>query len=154
MVPLFTRIKRDEVLDQFVRGQIYGYIRANPGDIYSSIRDNLGLKNGVTTYHLDVLAREEYVYSEIDGTHRRFYPTGWEEEKRPYLSKLQQSIVDFLTSRGVASQSEVAERLEVSRQLAAYHLGALERLGTVDSRYWGRFKQYYIQEKDVISIID
>ena len=107
----------------------------------------------MTTYHLDVLAREEYVYSEIDGTHRRFYPTGWEEEKRPYLSKLQQSIVDFLTSRGVASQSEVAERLEVSRQLAAYHLGALERLGTVDSRYWGRFKQYYIQEKDVNDMI-
>ena len=42
------------------------------------------------------------------------------------------------------SQKEIAKNLEVSRQLAAYHLGELERRGELESRFWGRFKRYYL----------
>ena len=73
------------MLDQFVRGQIYGYVRANPGDYYSSIRDSLELSNGVVTYHLDILETEGFVRAEIEGTHKRFFPAGLKVDPGPLL---------------------------------------------------------------------
>jgi predicted ArsR family transcriptional regulator len=50
----------------------------------------------------------------------------------------------LLTDRSGLSQKEIAENLEVSRQLAGYHLGELERRGELESRFWGRFRRYYL----------
>ncbi len=61
------------MLDQFVRGQIYGYVRANPGDCYSSIRDSLELSNGVVTYHLGELERRGELESRLWGRFKRYY---------------------------------------------------------------------------------
>ncbi len=36
LVPLYTKLKKEEILDDFTRGKIYGYIVANPGDNYNS----------------------------------------------------------------------------------------------------------------------
>lgn len=130
------------MLDQFVRGQLYGYIRANPGDCYSSIRDNLELSNGVTTYHLDVLEQEGLICSETEGAHRRFYPVGVKVERSPLLHRLQKRILALLTDHAPLSQRDIAEHLGVSRQLAAYHLHRLESLGHLESRLWGRFRRY------------
>ena len=143
-LPLYGRLRKDEVLDQFVRGQIYGYVRANPGDCYSSIRDSLELSNGVVTYHLDILETEGFVRAEIEGTHKRFFPAGVKVDPGPLLHRLQQQILALLTDRSGLSQKEIAENLEVSRQLAGYHLGELERRGELESRFWGRFRRYYL----------
>ncbi|MCK4971335.1 MAG: hypothetical protein KAS77_12425, partial [Thermoplasmata archaeon] len=52
LMPLFTRLKKKEVLNQFTRGEIYGFIKANPGVHLTAIKENLGLANGVLAYHL------------------------------------------------------------------------------------------------------
>ncbi|HEV8594104.1 MAG TPA: PKD domain-containing protein, partial [Thermoplasmata archaeon] len=74
LLPLYTRIKDDEVLDQFTRGQIYGYIRVHPGDTYTDIKRNLQLNNGTLTYHLDVLERQQLIRSAVRGARKMFYP--------------------------------------------------------------------------------
>jgi len=73
-LPLYTRLKDDEVLDQFTRGQIFGYIRVHPGDTYTDIKRNLGLNNGTLTYHLDVLGKQGYVRAVVRGARKMFFP--------------------------------------------------------------------------------
>ena len=36
--PLFSRLKKEHVLDNFTRGEIFGWVRANPGAHYSAIQ--------------------------------------------------------------------------------------------------------------------
>lgn len=45
-IPLYTRIEKDDALDNFVRGEIYGLIKADPGICYNDIMKTLGIKNG------------------------------------------------------------------------------------------------------------
>jgi DNA-binding transcriptional ArsR family regulator len=73
-VPLYSRIKKDRVLDNFTRGMIYGFIMSNPGVHYNFIKQKLGLNNGSIVYHLTVLERQELIKSERVGLYKRFYP--------------------------------------------------------------------------------
>ena len=77
LLPLYSKIRREEVLDQYTRGKIHGYIIANPGEHYNSLKAQLRLKNGTLAYHLRVLEREGYVKSVRDGPFKRFYPQSW-----------------------------------------------------------------------------
>src|SRR6266702_4746015 len=58
LFPLYTRLKKEEVLDHFVRGQVFGVIKAEPGTNFTEIRDDLGLSNGTLAYHLRTLEVE------------------------------------------------------------------------------------------------
>jgi len=62
-LPLYVRLKKKDVLSHFTRGQIFGYIQANPGAHYNAIIQDLGLRNGVGAYHLKVLEREGFIKS-------------------------------------------------------------------------------------------
>jgi predicted transcriptional regulator len=57
ILPLYVKLSKKDVLDHFIRGQIYGYLVVHPGDNYTTIKQNLDLTNGTLTYHLDVLER-------------------------------------------------------------------------------------------------
>ena len=37
-IPLYTKLRNKNILDLYVRGQIYGYLMANPGEHYNSIK--------------------------------------------------------------------------------------------------------------------
>src|SRR3989337_3529033 len=76
-VPLYSKIKRERVLDHFVRGQIFGYIQANPGEHYNAIKDALGLTNGSLAHHLRTPEREQFLKSKRYGLYRRFYPMNY-----------------------------------------------------------------------------
>ena len=75
LTPLLSRLKgtREDLL---TRGRIMGYLEANAGIHFSALRDALGLANGVTAYHLQVLEAREDVYSWRDGKLRRYAPSG------------------------------------------------------------------------------
>ncbi|NIP33510.1 MAG: hypothetical protein GWN18_01105, partial [Thermoplasmata archaeon] len=57
LVPLYTKIKREKVMDHFVRGRIYEFVCQNPGVNYSAIKEQFKLTNGTVTYHLSMLER-------------------------------------------------------------------------------------------------
>jgi len=125
-LPLYTRLRDEEVLDQFTRGQIYGYIRVHPGDTYTDIKRNLSLNNGTLTYHLDVLERERLVRAVNRGSRKMFYTM----EVRPAedgggLHEIQQRILRVLGEAPGAAVPDLAAVLGISRQLALYHLRLL-----------------------------
>jgi predicted transcriptional regulator len=132
-LPLYTKISKKEVLDHFVRGQIFGYIKVNPGDNYTTIKKNLDLNNGTLTYHLNVLEKEGFIKSWTNGSHKYFYPMG---VKIPGNGVKNPSIHDAILksikdSPGI-SVSDIAAVNGISKQLANYHIRKMAAEGTIE----------------------
>ncbi len=72
-IPLYTRVSREDIVEQATRGRIIEYIEQNPGKHFGAIRDALSLSNGNAIYHLRVLEREGLVKSRTNGMYKRFY---------------------------------------------------------------------------------
>ena len=122
----YTKLRRDEVLDNFARGEIYGFIRLNPGESYSDIKRSLGLAAGELTYHLAVLQRTGLVRSVADRARKLFYPTDVPvPQNGGDLRALQIRIVGILKEDPGIAVSDLAGLLGVSRHVALYHLRKL-----------------------------
>jgi DNA-binding transcriptional ArsR family regulator len=150
LVPLYTKLHRDEVLDHFTRGQIYGYIKANPGENYNTIKESLELTNGTLSHHLKILETEDYIYSKRDGFYTRFYPKGLKLSilDASQLNKLQKIIFSKVQETPGISQHEIVSTLGASQQVISYNLTKLVRdeILTIDKR--GREKIYFINKNN------
>jgi len=145
-VPLYSRLKKDEMLDHFVRGQIYGYIMSHPGEHYNHIKSKLDVTNGTLSHHLRALEFQGYIKSQRDGTYKRFYPTDMKipRTKGIKLSDLQLGIIDAVRQSPGLSQKEIARREGLSQQTVSYNLSVLERMGLLGSSREGVRKKYFI----------
>jgi predicted transcriptional regulator len=146
VMPLYSRLKKDELLDHFVRGQIYGFIMSHPGEHYNHIKSKLEVTNGTLSHHLRALEFQGYIKSQRDGTYKRFYPTDMKvpRTKGIQLSDLQLGIVDAIRQSPGISQKDIALREGISQQSVSYNLSLLERMGILDSARDGARKKYFI----------
>jgi DNA-binding transcriptional ArsR family regulator len=126
-IPLYSKIKREQVLDHFVRGQIYGYVLANPGEHYNAIKVALSLTNGSLAHHLKTLEREQFLKSKRFGLYRRFYPMHMKIPEDGFFTpnEIQKTIVDLIRSTPAITQKEIAERLGLTPPTVNYHVGIL-----------------------------
>jgi predicted transcriptional regulator/uncharacterized membrane protein len=134
-IPLYTKIKKDRVLDHYLRGKIHGYIIANPGEHYNAIKEQLNVTNGALSYHLRVLEREGYVRSRMDGIFKRFYPADMKlPTTQRNISSFQEVILTIVKNNQGLSQKDIAKRIGASSQVINYHIKILEEsdLITVD----------------------
>jgi predicted transcriptional regulator len=114
LLPLYTRLNRDEVLDNELRGMIRGCIYADPGIHYMAIVRRLKLKNGTAAYHLMTLEREGFIRSRNDGRLKRFYPAEMKPaEVPPRLGRLERIIFEAVREQEGMSQREIARGLDV-----------------------------------------
>ena len=148
LIPLYSRVKKEEVLDHFVRGQIYGYIMSHPGQHYNAIKQELKVTNGTLSHHLKTLEKQGFVKSHRDGTYKRFYPMGTtlSKNKGIRLSDLQISILDNLRQTPGMTQSEVAKTIGMSQQSISYNISILCRNDIIRYERNGVRKHYYINE--------
>ena len=138
-MPLYVRLKRKDVLSHFTRGQIFGYIQANPGEHYNAIIQHLGLQNGVGAYHLKVLEREGFIKSLKDGIYKRFYPMGVRiSEKKLHLSRVQRDILGEIQKHPGITQKQISKLLDESKQVVNYHVKILEAAGLIRLERKGR----------------
>jgi len=140
-IPLYTRIQKEDVLDQFVRGQIFGYIKTNPGVHYNQIRRGMGVKNGTLSYHLSVLEKTELIKSRREGLkYRAFYPTGMKfpKNERFRLTELQIEILNLIKKRHGINQKEIAEELGKKPQTINYNIKILKQAELIDLVKKGR----------------
>ena len=126
-VPLYSRIKKDEVLDNFTRGAIFGFIVANPGAHYNLIKQELMLNNGAIIYHLDILERKGYISSEKAGIFKKYYPKGFKKEGGilETLTDLQRRIFHEIEASPGVSQKEIANRMNITARALNYHIKTL-----------------------------
>jgi len=148
-IPLYTRIQKEDVLDQFVRGEIYGYIKTNPGVHYNQIIRELDVKNGTLSYHLHMLEKTGMVKSRKEGLrYRVFYPTGvkFPKEERYRLTELQMNIIKMIKENEGISQKEIARSLNLKHQTVSYNVKVLQQAGFIRLRKKGRITSCYIIE--------
>jgi predicted transcriptional regulator len=141
LVPLYTRLKPDQVKDQFTRGQILGYVKANPGETYSSIRKALRLSNGQFVYHARILESQDLIKSVKDGANRRFYPAGMRiprEVKDVKLNQVQRIIYTIILEYPGISQSRISKMVSLAPSTVNYHVNIMTKVGVIERRRSGR----------------
>ncbi len=147
IAPLYVRLKKDEVLDNYIRGKIHGYIIANPGDHYNSIRDALELSNGIVAHHLHTLEREGLIQSMRDGMYRRFFPANAKlppEDEGHY--NIQKRIVQIIRDNPGISQKEISQKVGVSGPTVNYHVSVLATARMIRVEKAGRRTRCYVLE--------
>jgi predicted transcriptional regulator len=126
-LPLYSKMRPEEVLDSFIRGKILGYIRANPGCHYNLIKQDLKLHNGTLIHHLDTLERNGYVKSVRDGLLRRFFPGDQKiPQGRFYMNPMQKSMSKFIREHPGVSQAELTRGLYLEPHVVRYHIRILK----------------------------
>jgi predicted transcriptional regulator len=147
-LPLYTRIKKENMLDHPTRDRIYGYLIGNPGAYFGLIKEDLNMGNGQLGYHLKQLMNAKMIYSREDGVKKRFYPAEIPKPKggSPYFSDLQETIHGIIKNNSGIGQKKIASVIGISRQVAGYHLRKMERKGVIRRILIGRENKYYTIE--------
>ncbi len=150
-LPLFTRLKRKQVLDNNNRYSIHGLIIDRPGVHFAGIIEALGLPMGVVTYHLEVLERENYVQTVRDGRLKRFYSTDTRIPKssRMVPEEMRRVLVELIAGRPGISQKEVIREIGVDRETVGYHLRELVTEGRISHSKRGRYTVYWVAAKRI-----
>lgn len=145
--PLYVRLKKEEVLDHFVRGQIYGFIQSNPGTHYSRIRDTLQVANGTLSHHLQTLEVQGFVTSRREGIYRLFYPEDVNVKPKTEgirLSDLQVNLLNHLKRDENIVQGQLATEMDVTQQCISYNLRLMCKEGLLEREKWGRRVVYHV----------
>jgi DNA-binding MarR family transcriptional regulator len=151
LIPMYTRISKEDVLDQFVRGQIFGFIKTNPGVHYNQIRREIDVKNGTLSYHLRVLEKTELIKSRREGIrYRAFYPTGMKfpQNERFRLTELQIKILNNIKNNPGITQREIARQLHKKPQTVNYNIKVLEHATLIKVHHNGRKTGLYAIDSD------
>ena len=144
LVPLYTKIKREKVMDHFIRGRIYEFICSNPGVNYSSIKEQFKLTNGTVTYHLSMLERQEFIRAKQDGIYKRYFANnGGPAVSDVQPMSLQLSIAKVVRESPGMTQKEIAMQLGSSKQLVSYHIRNMKKDGLLDTHRDGRSVRIY-----------
>lgn len=119
LLPLYTRLVRDRLLDNSVRARLYDRIRTEPGVHLAELEEYLGVGKGATKHHVDQLARHKFVFLLEEGGKARCYAAGHipvEAARRHALlrSGSHQRVYDLLRAEPELSLRAAAERLGMS----------------------------------------
>jgi len=76
LVPLFTRLRRDGLLENATRARLYERIRAEPGIHLAELVDFTGIGEGATRHHVDQLVKHRFVTRLDEEGFVRFYAAG------------------------------------------------------------------------------
>jgi len=147
-LPLYTRFRKEELLDNMTRGTIRGFIYADPGIHLNELLRRLQLSTGTVTHHLMMLEREGYIRSVTDGRLKRFYPAEMRlVDIPPRLEAVQKVILDTLQHNDGLSQREIARALDISYSAVNRHVRKLADAGLLRLERKGTTVRCYIIEK-------
>jgi predicted transcriptional regulator len=154
--PMYTRIHKEDVLDQFVRGKIYGFIKGNPGVHYNQIMKDLDMKNGTLSYHMYMLEKTGMIKSRKEGLrYRAFYPTDMKfpQNERYRLTNIQLDILNLISKNSGISQKEISKKLNEKHQTISYNVKVLRQAGLINLNKKGRKTSCYKTEDIDVNII-
>ncbi|MGA1820675.1 MAG: helix-turn-helix domain-containing protein [Thermoplasmatota archaeon] len=136
-IGIYSKIKKDRLMDHETRQRIVDFLRENPGAYYSQMRKELDLAHGVLTHHLNILEQQELLFSKQDRSYRRFYLDGM-HRKGPIVVGKQKEVLEMVRRYPGSSQSEIGRRLDMGRMIVSYHINQLEELGLIFKIKHGR----------------
>ena len=145
-VPLWARLRREDILDNEKRVLVRGYLAANPGANFAAIRSDLGMGVGTLAYHLWVLETEGIIKSWRDGRLRRYAPSEHRMAARqPRLTDIELFLLQSIRRSPEITQQELAEEVGVSQPAISYHMTRMEELGIVRVERRGLRRRYSVR---------
>lgn len=144
-IPLYMKLRKSKVLDNYDRGRVFQYIEMNPGEHYNQIKRDLSLPNGSLVHHLNVLEKADKIKSRRDGRFRRFYTKGTQvpQTNGGELTEIQKRITDTVKDLPGITQKEMASLLGVHQSSVSYQMSRLEERGLIRTEKKGRKVHYY-----------
>lgn len=143
-LPLYSRLRRSQLLENGVRERIYRAVESQPGLSIIQVCRSATVGWGTAVYHLQRLERDQMIASRRDGQYRRFFLNGHAPEpgaeapaERALRHPLALRIAQFLLANPGSAQKEVCAALGISPPLASKWLGRLLEAGLATSqREW------------------
>ena len=130
IIPLYTKIEKDEILDQPNRKKIYSHLYKNPGINLTKLHHEIGLSIGTLIHHLNVLEKNNFIRSEKKMGLKVFYPKDSDSQrgkagKEILLSPSQTQIYEYLKENGIASRMDMEDALKINPNTIQHHLRRL-----------------------------
>lgn len=144
---LYSRIPRDEVLDDETRQMLLELVHKDPGRHLRDLAREVG-SYGRTVHHLRRLEDEDFLRSQHEGRYLRFYPLDVDPDDREPKSMREHVFATIETTPGIYA-AEIARRIDTSRQLVSYHVGKLLEIGRIESKPGERVHRLYPAGRDV-----
>ncbi len=143
--PLFSRLSKEEVLDNKTRLAIHGTIVENPGIHYSEIIREFDLSNGAAAYHLNVLVRENFIHSVNDGHLKRFYAKHTKVPRDHQMTpvEVRSEIMTIVSTHPGISQKDIVDELGRDRATVGYHLREMVDDGRLEASRKGQYTIYH-----------
>lgn len=151
LVPGYSKLAKDSILDNRVREQLLDTIKSNPGIHASDLARRVDAGWGTVVYHLSILEKNKMVSSLVDGRHKRFFPVGLVDfGKRGQLAVLmnptsKQLFALIQETPGIIT-GELSKHIGVTLPSTMWHLRRLEDAGLVGRAKRGRKVHYYANE--------
>ena len=146
LLPLYSRLRNEDVLDNYRRGMIHGLLLAHPGISFTDMKGALKISNGSLVYHLNILQQKGLVCCRRSGAFMRYYLNGspMSELIKLGLTDFQLEIVKHVLSKGEATKQDIQANLKASKQTLHYNLKKLVTDGVLTSSHSGVRRTYKV----------
>ncbi|MFA5862598.1 MAG: winged helix-turn-helix transcriptional regulator, partial [Candidatus Thermoplasmatota archaeon] len=131
LIPLYSHISDNEILDDPNRAGIYRLIQVEAGISTKDIAEQLGLAWGTVTHHLSKLEKRRFVVSKKYGKYRRYFANGeggTEMKDQVAVLRLDRTgdVAALIRSNPGLTQKAVSTALGVSSSTILWHVKRLE----------------------------
>ena len=162
-LPLYVRLKKENVLNHKIREKIYGYIFANQGVDYYLIKKDLNLAGDTLAYNLTILEKEKIIKSRNDGEFKRFYPLDIKPQNVDLIiSQIPLQIFKTIEDKPGISAKSLSLKLGIKTRLMKLHLKFLNETDPpfINSIKKGISTGYYInydnneKENNITNVVE
>jgi DNA-binding transcriptional ArsR family regulator len=150
---MYSRIQRDDALENDTRREVYEIVEDNPGVCIQEVADQADVSYSTASYHLKRLVRMDYVTRREDGNKVLYYKNGGtftaeEQELIPVLQNEEaMRVFHHIVENPWCYRAEVAEALDVSHTTVNWHLDRLQDADLVEEHREGRSCHLNVNEE-------
>lgn len=147
LVPLFSRLRPDDLLTSPARARIVELLQAEPGLGIKDVCERLDIGWGTAVHHLARLESAGLLTSRDSGRRRRFFPPNTSAAVRTALcvltTDINRRLLEYVRGHPGATQTDACRALGLSPPLVHKYAKRLEAEGLLTAeRHW-RTVQYY-----------
>jgi len=136
LLPLYSRLQKEDLMESEKRSVLYNHILANPGVNYSTLLKEMEYGNGTLCHHLNSLERNDIIRRKKEFCRVYYFPTGTlgfaasQSIDRP-LSSNQKAILYYLKKSESVTSREIETGCSMSQSSVNYSLSQLVKDGRV-----------------------
>ncbi len=143
-LPMFSRIRKEDLLEHPVRGDLFEAIQADPGIHFQELVRRIGKGRGTTEHHLRKLVAAELLVETTNKGFNCFFPKGEVDRHLMAAAPLLKgeggrNVLNAICRQPGTVALQVAEHLGMSTSTVNYHIKRLTGAGLVSTERQGRF---------------